>query len=258
MANANRKVRYKRLNETADEIEFSELPPQDIAGSTVCSTFVSTKVEENMPLLPVEENNDIESTFVCCEHTEHRHHAAPTYETYVEESIDQTYVKSPLLGSELIGSLLQFDSEDNCDKKFNLPSGKKYHLFVSHSSNDTDDVYKICAELEERFYLKCSNFERDFVGGETIDKNIKHEMSKSVKVLLVLSPSYLQSDWCMGEAHEAMEMSSKTKSNSVIPIMLQSLDSEFPTILKRYRYIECEKENDVAAKIRDAFYHSGI
>lgn len=261
MAHGRSTVQYKCLNETEDETELSTLLTQNISESHISSSVVSNKVKDKTALLPTEEYSDFESTVICKNHNEISPNS--TYETNVQESIDQTCVKTPVLqlisGSDPTNNQLQPERPHNSDNKFNLPSGKKYHLFVSHSSDDRDDVYKICEELEKRFFLKCSNFERDFVSGQTIDDNIKNEMCKSVKVLLVLSSSYLGSLWCMGEAHEAMDMSTRKRNNNVIPIMLRPFDSsQLPPTLKRYRYIDAVKENDVAAKIRDAFYHSGI
>ncbi|XP_076095438.1 uncharacterized protein LOC143066338 [Mytilus galloprovincialis] len=258
MAHGRSTVQYKCLNETEDETELSTLLTQNISESHISSSVVSNKVKDKTALLPTEEYSDFESTVICKNHNEISPNS--TYETNVQESIDQTCVKTPVLqlitGSDPTNNQLQPERQHNSDNNFNLPPGKKYHLFVSYSSDDTDEVYKICEELEKRFFLKCSNFERDFVAGQTIDDNIKNEMCKSVKVLLVLSSSYLGSLWCMGEAHEAMDMSTRRRNNNVIPIMLRPLDIQLPTILKRYRYIDAVKENDVAAKIRDAFYHS--
>lgn len=260
MAQGRSSVQYKCLNETEDETELSTLLTQHISESHTSSSVTGNKVKDKTPLLPTDEYSEFGSTVICKTHTERS--LDSTYETNVEESIDQTCVKTPVLhliiGSDLTSNQLQPERPHNSDNKFNLPPNKKYHLFVSHSSDDTNEVYKICEELERRFFLKCSNYERDFVGGQTIEYNIKNEMCKSVKVLLVLSSSYLGSLWCMGEAHEAMDMSTRKRNNNVIPIMLRPLDSELPTILKRYRYIDVVKENDVAAKIHDAFYHSGI
>ncbi|XP_061193378.1 uncharacterized protein LOC133201599 [Saccostrea echinata] len=134
-------------------------------------------------------------------------------------------------------------------KKVELPPGKKYHLFISCSSKDIQKVNKICEELEKRFFFRCMQFDRDFVPGKPLDDNIKTEMGKSVKVLIVMSPAFI--DWCMSEAHEAID------SLKIIPLLLHPIEDEkFPIFLKRYRYIDAQKEEDVPAKIMDAYYHS--
>ncbi|XP_062581634.1 uncharacterized protein LOC134243396 [Saccostrea cucullata] len=139
-----------------------------------------------------------------------------------------------------------------------LPPGKKYHIFTSCSSEDIEEVNKLCEELEKRFYLRCMQFERDFVAGKRLDDNIHSEMTKSVKVLIALSPAYIKSHWCMREADEAVQLSySNNEKLKIIPVLLRSIDEpDMPPFLKKYRYIDAQKEEDVAAKIMDAYYHS--
>ncbi|XP_048767296.1 uncharacterized protein LOC125674231 isoform X2 [Ostrea edulis] len=140
-----------------------------------------------------------------------------------------------------------------------LPPGKKYHVFISCSSSDIEETNKICEELEKRFFLRCMQFDRDFVPGKLLDDNIHAEMTKSVKVLICLSPTYVTSSWCMNEAYEAIQLSySEGEKMKIIPVLLRPTeDVELPSVLKRYRYIDAQKEDDVPAKIMEAYYHSG-
>lgn len=88
-----------------------------------------------------------------------------------------------------------------------LPPGKDYHLFVSYSSEDRIEANTIRQHLEERFYLKCLYYERDFQIGRNIDENITEGLQKSAKALLLLSPFYIQSHWCVTEAREVCKLS---------------------------------------------------
>lgn len=140
----------------------------------------------------------------------------------------------------------------------NLPPDKKYHLFVAHSSEDSAEVKDLCYDLEKRFFLKCMNYERDFIPGKLLDDNIDDEMNNSLKILIVISPSFLKSHWCITEARHAFQMAHVDgDSLKVIPILLRPVKKEIPSFLKSYRYIDVLREKDVAAKIMDAFYHSG-
>ncbi|XP_061176078.1 uncharacterized protein LOC133185031 [Saccostrea echinata] len=94
-----------------------------------------------------------------------------------------------------------------------------------------------------------------------IDENIQYEMEKSVKVLLVLSPDFLNSHWCDMEARLAVQMSFDQKfSLRIIPLILHGLDTDndLPPFLKPYVCINARKESDVSAKIHEAYYHSGV
>ena len=141
-----------------------------------------------------------------------------------------------------------------------LSPGKKYHLFVSHAKEDVEkEAREICKELENRFDFKCMQFDRDFIIGKRLDENIASEMAKSVKVLILLSPAFLKSRWCMSEADEAVRLSyCAGEKLKIIPVLLQPLeDEELPHSLKKYRYIDAQKEVDIPAKIFEAYYHSG-
>lgn len=142
-----------------------------------------------------------------------------------------------------------------------LPSGKKYHIFISCSSQDMEEVNKICKDLEKRFFFICMQHDRDFVIGKRLDDNIQSEMAKSVKVLILISPTYITSPWCMSEADEAVRLSySEREKLKIIPVMLRPPDDglELPPFLKKYRYIDSQKEEDIPAKIFEAYYHSGF
>ena len=139
-----------------------------------------------------------------------------------------------------------------------LPPGKEYHLFMSYSSEDRTDANEIRKQLEERFQLKCLYYERDFQIGKNIDENITEGMKKSMKALILLSPFYLQSHYCVTEAREACKMSFTDFENlNVIPVVLTPLQKEMPPFLNSYVYIDAQKELDVAGKIYQAFNQPG-
>lgn len=163
--------------------------------------------------------------------------------------------------------LLADIQEDTCEEERNsqilyeLPPGKKYHLFIAHSAIDGQQALEICKELESRFLLKCMFFDRDFMPAKRIDENIQQEMEKSVKVLLLLSPDFLNSHWCDMEARLAVQMSFDRNVNlRIIPVLLRDLDPDcdLPPFLKPYVCIDAQKEYDCSAKIHEAFYHTGV
>lgn len=139
-----------------------------------------------------------------------------------------------------------------------LPPGKEYHLFMSYSSEDRDDANTIRQHLEERFYLKCLYYERDFQIGKNIDENITDGLQKSVKALILLSPFYIQSHYCVTEAREACKLSfTDMENHNVIPVLLRPLPKDLPPFLNSYVYIDAQREMDVAGKIYEAFNQPG-
>lgn len=156
--------------------------------------------------------------------------------------------------------------EDTCTVEidnqifYELPSGKLYHLFIAHSTVDHQLAVDISKELGGRFLLKCMLFDRDFIPAKPIDVNVQHELEKSVKVLLLLSPDFLKSQWCDMEARLAVQMFYDPNFNlKIIPVLVRGLnvDSDLPPFLKPFRYIDAQKESDCTAKINEAFYQIG-
>lgn len=145
--------------------------------------------------------------------------------------------------------------EENCR---DLPVGIKYHFYVSYSSDDISVVNKLIEQLEGRFFFKCLNYERDFTAGRRIDELIHEGMNQSEAVLIILSQSFIAKMWCMTEATQALEMSYKSNNKlKVIPIRFHSLTDELPTVLRSIRYIDAEKEEDVAARINEVYNNPG-
>lgn len=139
-----------------------------------------------------------------------------------------------------------------------LPPGKEYHLFMSYSSEDRDDANTIRQHLEERFHLKCLYYERDFQIGKNIDDNITEGLQKSVKALILISPFYTQSHYCVTEAREACKLSfTDMENHNVIPVLLRPLPKDLPPFLNSYVYIYAQREMDVAGKIYEAFNQPG-
>lgn len=163
---------------------------------------------------------------------------------------DETEVKT-VLNSENKGELSTIVTKP-------LPPGKEYHLFMSYSSEDSDDANTLRQHLEERFHLKCLYYERDFQIGKNIDESITEGLRKSVKALLLLSPFYIQSHWCVTEAREACKLSfADMENHNVIPVLLRQLHKELPPFLNSYVYIDAQREMDVAGKINKAFNQPG-
>lgn len=165
-------------------------------------------------------------------------------------------------------NLLESDTQNNtCDEEqyhpffYELPPGKKYHLYISHSDEDETQALKIGRDLESKFFFRCMISGRDFLPGTSICDNIHHEMLKSVNVLLILTPSFLKSLWCDVEARLAVQMSYDPNFNlQIIPLKLRDLvaDSSLPPFLKPFECIDAKRESDLPAKINKELNHIGM
>lgn len=84
------------------------------------------------------------------------------------------------------------------------PRNYEYDAFVSYSNEDRNFVTRLVAMLENYDpFLKLCVYERDFKIGTVISENVLESLSKSRKTLLIISNSYVQSQWCCWEAQVA-------------------------------------------------------
>lgn len=197
------------------------------------------------------------------QYTDNIHHTSASSITNSLDTFDETCVKTLITEQSTSGTneteeINPLGTDYFEQSLFKLPSGKKYHLFVAHSSEDGSEVKDLCNDLEKRFHLKCMNYERDFIPGKLLDDNIYDEMKKSLKIFIVMSPNFLDSFTCVTEARQAFEMAHADGEHlKVIPILLRPGKKDLPPFLKSYRYIDALKEKDIALKIMETFWHSG-
>ena len=105
-------------------------------------------------------------------------------------------------------------SFDNDDKKTLMMSNRRksgtnddqyrFDLFVSYSDKDRQFVLdQLIPNLEKRSEITICLHERDFQVGQSILDNIIQCMDQSRCLLLVISESFLKSNWCSFEMHLA-------------------------------------------------------
>ena len=98
----------------------------------------------------------------------------------------------------------------------------KYDAFVSYSSADGDRQWvhlQLVKELEEKYGFRLCVHQRDFRAGPPIVDNITKAIQSSRKVLVVMSNSFLKSDWCIEEVH----MTGSVDINKFIVIMYKDV-----------------------------------
>ncbi|XP_046567542.1 uncharacterized protein LOC124275903 [Haliotis rubra] len=124
-----------------------------------------------------------------------------------------------------------------------LSEGKKYHVFFSYENTDREWVEQIANKLESPdFGFKCSVHERDFHGGKRIIENITEHIRLSEKTVLVLSPDFLQSHWCMFEIEMGMILGMEESQLLVVPVMVKQCP--VPDSIKTLTYIDATPGND--------------
>lgn len=110
-----------------------------------------------------------------------------------------------------------------------------YDVFISHSSKDVTFATEIQTELESQDF-KCCIHIRDFTPGETILDNISNAIYGSRVTLAILSPDFVESEWCNSELQQALTRS--MRDHRVIPILYKNC--QIPRELLHRTYIDYE------------------
>nr|XP_022302644.1 toll-like receptor 6 [Crassostrea virginica] len=104
----------------------------------------------------------------------------------------------------------------------------KYDAFVSYADEDRQFVLKMISKLEGEKNIRFCIHHRDFVPGYDIAENIITAVNKSKKTIIILSPNYIKSSWCMYELHIAKmeEIYSRDKENVLFLIFYEAVPAE--------------------------------
>ncbi|XP_070535322.1 uncharacterized protein [Ptychodera flava] len=101
-------------------------------------------------------------------------------------------------------------------------TGKEYDVFFSHDGTNLDDcawVKEMAGKLERDHKLTCAFAERDFIPGKPVLKNMTRCVKKARVMVLVLSPSFVQSGWCTYEAQVGLTDHLTREQIMVVPVM---------------------------------------
>ena len=137
-----------------------------------------------------------------------------------------------------------FDRIDDSD-----PS-KIYDAFISYHKDDLPwvvDTLLKGLEAQDPPYKICFQ-DRDFVGGAAIDENILKSIDQSKRMLMVLSPSFARSEWCLLEFRAAHRKVLEDRMNYLIIILFDDvdvadLDDEIKLYMRTKQYIRVGDKN---------------
>uniref|UniRef100_A0A8B9NVU1 Toll-like receptor n=1 Tax=Apteryx owenii TaxID=8824 RepID=A0A8B9NVU1_APTOW len=133
----------------------------------------------------------------------------------------------------------------------------QFHAFISYSERDSLWVKnELIPNLEKgEGCVQLCQHERDFVPGKSIVENIINCIEKSYKSIFVLSPNFVQSEWCHYELYFAHHKLFSESSNSLILILLEPIPPyviparyhKLKVLMAKRTYLEWPKERSKRA-----------
>ena len=109
----------------------------------------------------------------------------------------------------------------------------EFDAFLCYSKHDRDWVKMLLKGLEERKYRCCVDF-RDFLVGAYIVDNIYKAINTSRKTIAVLSPDFVESEYCKHELQTALSFQIQ---HQVIPILIRPCEVP-PFLQDNITYLE--------------------
>ena len=113
-----------------------------------------------------------------------------------------------------------------------------YDVFIAYAKEDIDFAKNVVHNLENKphCFNVCIDF-RDFIPGyNSLEQIVDVIESKCRKVIVVLSPSFNESDDCDYQAKVALSLSPGAKRHKVIPILVEKCKP--PSILRSLTYLD--------------------
>ncbi|NXH35310.1 TLR6 protein, partial [Myiagra hebetior] len=128
----------------------------------------------------------------------------------------------------------------------------QFHAFISYSERDSLWVKnELIPRLEKgEGCVQLCQHERNFIPGKSIVENIINCIEKSYKSIFVLSPNFVQSEWCHYELYFAHHKLFSENSNSLILILLEPIPPyliparyhKLKALMAKRTYLEWPKE----------------
>nr|XP_056711076.1 toll-like receptor 1 [Euleptes europaea] len=106
-----------------------------------------------------------------------------------------------------------------------FPDDIEFHAFISYSEHDSDWVKNVLIpnlEKEDGSIRICQH-ERNFIAGKSIVENIIDCIEKSYRSIFVLSPNFVQSEWCHYELYFAHHKLFRENTSSLILLLLEPI-----------------------------------
>lgn len=122
-----------------------------------------------------------------------------------------------------------------------------YSCFISHSSKDEEFTKRLHGRLEQE-KLRVWYAPEDLKGGRKLDSQIDEAIRVHDKLLLVLSPNSMSSEWVRREIKKARKKEKQLGQSALFPIGLVPFDK-----IRDWKCLDSDSGEDLAEKVRE--YH---
>jgi uncharacterized protein YjbI with pentapeptide repeats len=122
-----------------------------------------------------------------------------------------------------------------------------YSCFISYSTKDQEFANRLYADLQNKG-VRCWFAPHDIQSGKKIHEQIDEAIKIHEKLLLILSPASMESEWVKTEISKARKREVREKRRVLFPIRLVSFE-----ILRDWECFDADTGKDSAREIREFF-----
>ena len=122
-----------------------------------------------------------------------------------------------------------------------------YSCFISYSTKDQDFAHRLHADLQNKG-VRCWFAPRDIQGGRKLHDQIDEAIHVHDKLLLVLSPHSMESEWVKTEIAKARKREVREERRVLFPIRLVPFET-----LRDWECFDADTGKDSAREIREYF-----
>ena len=122
-----------------------------------------------------------------------------------------------------------------------------YSCFISYSTKDQDFAERLHNDLQAKG-VRCWFAPEDVQGGKKLHEQLEEAIRLHDKLLLILSPHSMESEWVKTEIYNARQQEIKSGRRKLFPVSL----APFETI-RAWKAFDADTGKDMAREVREYF-----
>jgi hypothetical protein len=122
-----------------------------------------------------------------------------------------------------------------------------YSCFISYSTKDQDFADRLYADLQNKG-VRCWFAPHDIQAGKKIHEQIDEAIRRYERLLLILSPNGMNSEWVKTEIRKARKRERTEKKRVLFPVRLVSIEA-----IRDWELFDADEGKDLAVEIREYY-----
>jgi uncharacterized protein YjbI with pentapeptide repeats len=122
-----------------------------------------------------------------------------------------------------------------------------YSCFISYSTKDQEFADRLYADLQNKG-VRCWFAPHDAQGGKKLHEQIDEAIRRYERLLLILSPNSMNSEWVKTEIRKARKREREEKKRVLFPVRLVSFEA-----IRDWELFDADEGKDLAIEIREYY-----